>query len=81
VPEPGSVLCPDQTVPVLNAPGNAYCEGHGGNPQLLARGTYCHFDLTTQTDMAYGLRQVVQQIRDRVAGCSYVVPVPPPPMS
>jgi hypothetical protein len=29
--------------------------------------------------MAYGLRQVVQQIRDRVAGCSYVVPAPPPP--
>ena len=50
-PEAGTMLCPDGTVPEINALGTAYCDQHGGNPQLTARGTYCHYDLT-QGDMA-----------------------------
>jgi hypothetical protein len=77
-PAPGTMLCPDSTVPVINALGTAYCDQHGGNPQLTARGTYCHYDLT-QGDFATGLRQALKAIKAKLVSCSYPVPAPPPP--
>jgi hypothetical protein len=77
-PEAGTMLCPDSTVPEINALGTAYCDQHGGNPQLTARGTYCHYDLT-QGDFAEGLRQALKAIKAKLVSCSYPVPAPPPP--
>jgi hypothetical protein len=77
-PEPGIVLCPDATVPELSALGTAYCDQHGGNPVLMARGTYCHYDLT-QGDFATGLRQALKAMMAKVVSCSYRFPLPPPP--
>jgi hypothetical protein len=73
----GTMLCPDGTAPLLNALGTAYCDTHGGNPQLTARGTYCHLDMT-QGDMAAALRAALGRIKADLVGCSYGVPTPPP---
>jgi hypothetical protein len=77
-PEAGTMQCPDGTVPQLNALGTAYCDQHGGNPMLTARGTYCHLDMT-QGDFATGLRQALRAVRAQLVNCDYVIPTIPPP--
>ena len=72
-PEAGTMLCPDSTVPEINALGTAYCDQHGGNPVLTTRGTYCHYDLT-QGDFATSLRQALKAIKAKVVSCD--VPSP-----
>jgi hypothetical protein len=77
-PAPGTMQCPDATTPALNALKTAYCDQHGGNPLLLSRGTYCHFDMT-QGNMADDLRATLKKIRATAVKCAYDVPTPPPP--
>jgi hypothetical protein len=77
-PLEGTMQCPDGTTPTLNALGTAYCDQHGGNPVLLSRGTYCHFDMT-QGNMADDLRATLKKIRATAVKCVYDVPEPPPP--
>jgi hypothetical protein len=77
-PQAGTMQCPDGTAPQLNALGTAYCDQHGGNPVLTARGTYCHLDMT-QGDMAGALRGALARIKADLVGCTYTVPQPPPP--
>jgi hypothetical protein len=85
-PEPGTMLCPDGTVPALNALGTAFCDGHGGIPQLVTRGTYCHYDLTLG-EFAANLRGLDTSLRtalrrlwtDGGIACEYPIPEPPPP--
>jgi hypothetical protein len=76
-PTAGTVQCPDGTTPALNALGIAFCDQHGGNPQLVTRGTYCHFDMT-QGNMADDLRATLKKIKATAVKCAYDVPPTPP---
>jgi hypothetical protein len=84
-PAPGTVQCPDGTVPALST-RNVYCTGHTAttdagtkyDPILTQRGTYCHYDLT-QGDFAAGLQAALKGIRARLVSCDYPFPAPPPP--
>jgi hypothetical protein len=43
------------------------------------RGTYCHYDLTTQTDFGQALQDAIGAIAKSLVSCDYPVPKPPPP--
>jgi hypothetical protein len=56
--------------------------GRGATNRLETRGTYCHFDMTTDPDFAAGLLSALQSIAEQVEtvvpmSCSYEVPEPP----
>jgi hypothetical protein len=56
--------------------------GRSATNRLETRGTYCHFDMTTDPDFAAGLLGALQAIADQVEtvvpmSCSYEVPEPP----
>jgi hypothetical protein len=38
---------------------------------------YCHFDMTTEPDLATGLRKALEEIAIRVRSCEYPIPTPP----
>jgi hypothetical protein len=38
---------------------------------------YCHFDMTTEPDLAAGLRNALEEIATRVRSCEYPIPAPP----
>jgi hypothetical protein len=38
---------------------------------------YCHFDMTTEPDLATGLREALEEIATRVRSCEYPIPTPP----
>jgi Mg-chelatase subunit ChlD len=38
---------------------------------------YCHFDMTTEPDLATGLRNALEEIATRVRSCEYPIPTPP----
>lgn len=38
---------------------------------------YCHFDMTTEPDLAKGLRSALEEIAARVRSCEYPIPTPP----
>jgi hypothetical protein len=48
----------------------------GGNA-VNPRGSYCHFDMTSNPDFAGGLTAALQAIANQVISCSYTVPPPP----
>jgi len=41
------------------------------------RGSYCHFDMTTEQDFATGLKRALASITSQVISCSYTVPPAP----
>jgi hypothetical protein len=43
------------------------------------RGTYCHYDLTTQSDFGAALQSAIGAIAASLVSCEYPVPAPPPP--
>jgi hypothetical protein len=43
------------------------------------RGTYCHYDLTTQSEFGAALQSAIGTIARNVVSCQYPVPPPPPP--
>jgi hypothetical protein len=46
---------------------------------LILRGTYCHYDLSAEPDMAAALKAMLNEVAARAATCRYAVPQPPPP--
>lgn len=38
---------------------------------------FCHFDMTTEPDLARGLSKALEQITSQVRSCSYPIPAPP----
>jgi Mg-chelatase subunit ChlD len=38
---------------------------------------YCHFDMTTEPDLASGLRSALEEIATSVRSCEYPIPTPP----
>jgi len=47
-------------------------------PQCSHNGpNYCHFDMTTQSDLATGLAGALEQITGIALSCSYAIPAPP----
>lgn len=38
---------------------------------------FCHFDMTTEPDLASGLAEALEQITSQVRSCSYPIPAPP----
>jgi hypothetical protein len=49
----------------------------GAYGTVSPRGTYCHYDLTTQSDFGAALQGAIGAIAASLVSCSY--PVPPPP--
>lgn len=39
--------------------------------------TYCHFDMTTEPDLATGLKRALDEISTNVRSCEYPIPAPP----
>jgi hypothetical protein len=55
--------------------------GTVANSNLVSpRGSYCHFDMTSNPDFAGGLTAALQAIATQVISCSYSVPTAPPGM-
>jgi hypothetical protein len=59
--------------PVAGTPNNPT----GTLGTVSPRGTYCHYDLTTQTDFGAALQNAIGAIAASLVSCEY--PVPPPP--
>lgn len=62
----------------------AGCVPISGTPQqsdVDPRGSYCHYDLSTSTDLGASLAATLQAIASSVLSCTYQVPKPPPNMS
>ena len=38
---------------------------------------FCHFDMTTEPDLASGLAEALEQITSQVRSCAYPIPLPP----
>jgi hypothetical protein len=51
----------------------------GTTGTLSPRGTYCHYDTTTQPDLAAALKDTLNAVAGAAVTCRYVVPYPPPP--
>jgi hypothetical protein len=65
---------------IAGGTGQAGCTPVSGTPSgntTNPRGTYCHFDLTTNPDFATGLVAALQQIATGQISCTYQVPPPP----
>jgi hypothetical protein len=65
---------------IAGGTGRAGCTPVTGTPSgntVNPRGTYCHFDLTTNPDFATGLITALQQIATGQISCTYQVPPPP----
>jgi hypothetical protein len=52
----------------------------GTSGTLSPRGTYCHYDMTTPTDLAAALDDMFKAVAGAVATCRYPVPLPLPPI-
>lgn len=62
----------------------AGCQPVSGTPQqsdVDPRGTYCHYDLSTSTNLGAELASTLQAIASSVLSCTYRVPTPPPNMT
>jgi hypothetical protein len=59
------------------APGCTPVSGIPSSNTVSPRGSYCHFDLTSNPDFATGLQTALSQILAGQIGCTYTVPPPP----
>jgi hypothetical protein len=65
----GGTLLPNCTV-LAGVPGSS--------GTVDPRGTYCHYDMTAQPDLASSLRATLNGMVDAMARCRYPFPYPPP---